>query len=99
MKLDIAPLQDIYSEALPAQPRLKRKVFREVLNAGEEFLGRRRSSRGSPFQILGPTTEKARCCIVEVRANGTLRSPRAAERRGCCLCLCCCEEARCLKAN
>src|SRR5688572_13497097 len=29
MKLDIAPLQDIYSEALPAQPRLKRIVFRE----------------------------------------------------------------------
>ena len=30
MKLDIVPLQDIYSEALPAQPRLKRIVFREV---------------------------------------------------------------------
>ena len=38
--------------------------------------------KGSPFQTTGPTTEKARFCIVAVRANGTRSTPFSAERRG-----------------
>src|SRR6218665_1832836 len=34
-----------------------------------------RSSEGRPFQVEGPTTEKARICLVEVRAKGTRRRP------------------------
>ena len=37
-------------------------------------IGKIRSWEGSPFQIEGPTTEKARLCLVEVRANGTSSS-------------------------
>ena len=48
----------------------------------EEFvLGSKRSSSGRPFQMVGPTTEKARYCMVEVRAKGTSKSPWTAERR------------------
>src|SRR6218665_2401944 len=32
-----------------------------------------RSSGGRPFQVEGPPTEKARICLVEVRAKGTRR--------------------------
>src|SRR6218665_1094936 len=45
-------------------------------------LGSERIDKGSPFQIEGPATEKARFCLVEVRAHGTRRRPRSAERRG-----------------
>src|SRR6218665_2354503 len=39
-----------------------------------------RSSEGRPFQVEGPTTEKARICLVEVRAKGTRRRPCRDER-------------------
>ena len=39
-----------------------------------------RSSEGRPFQVEGPTTEKSRVCLVEVRAKGTRRIPCWDER-------------------
>src|ERR1043165_10141682 len=77
----IAPLQENYSEALPTPARLKRAVLRCEKNIGEKVLGKRRSSRGRPFQVEGPTAKKARFCIVEVRARGTSRRPCSDERR------------------
>src|ERR1043165_7033420 len=71
----IAPLQENYSEALPTPARPKRAVLMCEKNIGEKVLGKRRSSRGRPFQVEGPTTKKARFCIVEVRAKGTSRRP------------------------
>src|ERR1700735_3175485 len=75
MDIYIAPLQGIYSEALPTLARRKRTVLRLERNTDGIDLGRRRSSRGSPFQVEGPRTEKARFCLMEVRANGTWRRP------------------------
>src|SRR6218665_285137 len=48
-----APLQEIYSEAPPAQPRRYRSVLSNLQNALSLFLGRRRISKGSPFQVEG----------------------------------------------
>src|SRR6218665_1591451 len=47
----------------------------------ERVLGSEQIDKGKPFQIEGPTTAKARFCLVEVRANGTRRRPCSAERR------------------
>src|SRR3984885_9541346 len=62
----IAPLQGICSEALPTPARRKRTVLRLERNTDGIDLGRRRSSRGSPFQVEGPRTEKTRFCLMEV---------------------------------
>src|SRR6218665_329162 len=43
-----APLQEIYSEAPPAQPRRYRSVLSNLQNALSLFLGRIRISKGSP---------------------------------------------------
>ena len=45
---------------LPTLVRLKRIVFKREKNKRDKVLGKRRSSSGRPFQIEGPTTEKAR---------------------------------------
>ena len=42
-------------------------------NERDEVLGKRRSSGGRPFQVEGPTTEKARFCLMEVWAKRTRR--------------------------
>src|SRR6218665_227000 len=65
------PLQEIYSEAPPAQPRRYRSVLSNLQNALSLFSGRRRISKGSPFQVEGPTMENARRCLVAVLAQGT----------------------------
>jgi len=73
-----------YSESLPTPARLQRTAFRPHQARKTErdmVLGKRRSSRGKPFQIEGPTTEKARFCIMKVRAKGTRRRPCSDERR------------------
>src|ERR1700733_15029059 len=80
MDIYIAPLQGIYSEALPTLARRKRTVLRLERNTEGIDLERRRSSRGSPFQVEGPRTEKALFCLMEVRANGTCRRPCSDER-------------------
>src|SRR5688572_18715468 len=36
---------------------------------------------GRPFQYEGPMHEKARCPRIDVRERGTIKSPRAAERK------------------
>src|SRR6218665_123286 len=54
-----APLQEIGSEAPPAQPRRYRSVLSSLQNALSLFLGRIRISKGSPFQVEGPTMENA----------------------------------------
>src|SRR6218665_3769560 len=76
-----APLQEIYSEAPPAQPRRYRSVLSSLQNALSLFLGRIRISKGSLFQVEGPTMENARRCLVEVLARGTNSWPVAEERR------------------
>ena len=81
LNIYIAPLQENYSEALPTPARLKRAVLVEKKNAGDKALGKIRSWEGSPFQIEGPTTENARRCLAEVRANDTRRRPCWDERR------------------
>src|SRR6218665_3060819 len=75
-----APLQKIYSEVPPAQPRRYRSVLSNLQNAFSLFLGRRRISKGSPFQVEGPTMENARRCLVAVLARGTNSWPVAEER-------------------
>ena len=60
-----AARQEIYSEAPPAQPRRYRLVLCNLQNALSLFLGRRRISKGSPFQVVGPTMENARRCLVD----------------------------------
>src|SRR6218665_892470 len=76
-----APLQEIYSEAPQAQPRRYRSVLSNLQNALSLFLGRIRISKGSPFQVEGPTMENARRCLVAVLARGTNSWPVAEERR------------------
>ena len=72
-----APLQEIYS----AQPRRYRSVLSNLQNALSLFLGRRRISKGSPFQVERPTMENVRRCLVAVLARGTNSWPVAEERR------------------
>ena len=62
-----APLQEIYSEVPPAQPWRYRSVLSNLQNTLSLFLGRRRISKGRPFQVEGPTLENARRCLVEPR--------------------------------
>jgi len=47
----------------------------------ENTLGSDQRANGRPFHTKGPTAEKARLCMVEVRANGTWRRPCSAEQR------------------
>ena len=50
----------------------------------EESKGIERRASGRAFHKTGPTTEKALCCMVVVRENGTKQSPRVddlSERR------------------
>jgi len=77
VKIYIAPLQDTYSEALPTQAKRKRKVLRRWWNWEQALFGRCLRSTGSPFGVVGPTTENERVCIVTERANGTTKLPRA----------------------
>ena len=70
-----------YSEALPTLALPNNVVLSCWRNFIENTLGSDRRANGRPFHTKGPTTEKARLCMVEVRANGTWRRPCSAERR------------------
>jgi len=72
IKIYTAPLQDPYSEALPTQA--KRKKWEQAP------FGRCLRSIGRPFQVVGPTTEKERVCIVAEQANGTTKLPWTEDR-------------------
>lgn len=66
-KIYIAPLQRTYSGEFPPHPgeggqSLGQYTTGPLIRA----LGIRRSATGGSFQIGGPATEKARCCIIEV---------------------------------
>jgi len=60
---------------------LKALVLSNLKNALSLFLGRRRISKGSPFQVEGPTIENARRCLVAVEAWCTDNWPVTEERR------------------
>src|SRR6218665_2673098 len=64
----------------PNTSTVKQSSLKVRKNAGEVVLLKMRSSEGRPFQVEGPTTEKARICIAEVRAKGTRRRPCWDER-------------------
>ena len=74
------PLQWAYSEALSAQPRLNRDDFSCWQKAAILLRGSKRSSSGSPFQVEGPTIEKARCCLRDERTRRKRSSPLAEEQ-------------------
>jgi len=59
-------VQEIYSEALPAQPRRYKSVLSNLQNALSLFISRRRISKGSLFQVEGPTMQNARRCLGAV---------------------------------
>jgi len=59
---------------------VKQSSLKVRKNASERVLLTMRSSEGRPFQLEGPTTEKARICLVEVQAKGTRRRPCWDER-------------------
>src|SRR6218665_3178973 len=58
-----------YSEALPTPARPNNVVLSCWRNFWENTLGSDRQASGRPFHTKGPTTEKARFCMMEVRAN------------------------------
>src|SRR6218665_1529172 len=49
---------------------IKQSSLKVRKNAGEKVLLKMLSSEGRPFQVEGPTTEKARICLVEVDPIG-----------------------------
>src|SRR6218665_406724 len=75
-----ASSRDYYSEALPAQPRTKKKDLREMENLEGWAISTERCSKGRSFHADGSTIEKALRCIIAKRARGTKNSPLAAER-------------------
>jgi len=83
MSISVTPLQGDYSGALLTPARLKRKIFRSDIAMLTEHKRRwnKRSAKDSPFQREGPITEKARFCLVVMRAKGTMRKPCSLERR------------------
>lgn len=68
VKIFIVLLQGIYPEELLTKPQLKGTVFRLQYNVLEKTLGNKRKDKGSLFQTEGPTTDNARCCLIEVHA-------------------------------
>jgi len=80
IKIYIAPLQDPYSKVLQIQAKRKRTLLRRWWNREQAPFGRCLRSIGSPFQVVGPTTEKETVCIVAERANGTTKLPWAEDR-------------------
>jgi len=76
----IAPLQEVYSEALSVQLRPKRNALRSLLKEDTLFRGSKRNVRGSWSHVEGPITENARRCLSAESIRGTKSSPRAEER-------------------
>src|SRR6218665_3289447 len=75
-----SPFKEIYSGALPAQPRSNNVVLRLERKRDEWATGVRCSATGRPFQAVGPATEKARRCRITVRVRGTSNFAWAEER-------------------
>src|SRR6218665_61011 len=67
---------------LPIQePRSNRTIFRVEKKEVQQPTGIWQRVVGSPFQVAGPTTEKARRCQVRAHEQGTICSACAAEQR------------------
>jgi len=58
----LVPRQGNFSEALPAQAKIK--VLRSLYNELDKSRGRERSSDGRLCQAEGPTIEKALCYLM-----------------------------------
>src|SRR6218665_3038347 len=67
IKIYIAPLQDPYSEALQTQAKRKRTVLRRWWNREQIPFGRCLRSIGSPFHVVGPTTEKHQLSFIHIQ--------------------------------
>src|SRR6218665_176576 len=80
-RIDKTPLQKIYSEAPPVQPRRYKSVLSNLQNTLSLVLGRWQISKGSPFQKQGPTMENAQHCLVAGVVQGTNSWPLTEERR------------------
>src|ERR1700733_6779860 len=77
----IAPLQELYSQALPTLAWSKREVLSWLEKEQNETEGREWKVDGRSFQTVRPTTEKALFCIVAVLAKGMRISPQAEEHK------------------
>src|SRR6218665_1391407 len=69
--LDSAPSTHRRSESTQAERQSSKADETENLEPIERCL----RPDGSPFQVVGPATEKERLCIVAEPANGTSKSP------------------------
>jgi len=67
----IAPLRGYYSEALPTLARLKKTVFRLVVECVGKNPGDQSLCQWKPIPHKGPTTKNARAWLVDVWAKGT----------------------------
>src|SRR6218665_769640 len=65
-----ALLPSIYSEVLPAQVWVKRKVLKGACKWNWTDSMVERAVQRELFQLEGPTVEKAPCCLMAVRACG-----------------------------
>jgi len=75
------PLPEIYSEEPPAQQRQYKSDLSNLQTTLSLFLGKRPTSKGSPFQVEGPhTMEYARRCLVTAVARGTKSWPETMEQ-------------------
>src|SRR5688572_23330382 len=65
----------------PDPSTAEKDSFEESIERFRVDSGMQAQRQRSPFQREGPTTEKARFCLVAVRAKGTMSTPRSVERR------------------
>src|SRR6218665_3027380 len=75
-----APSRKSTQERSQPNPWSNNVVLRLERKRAEWVTGVRRSATGSPFQAVGPATEKALRCRITVRIQGTSNSARAEER-------------------
>src|SRR6218665_2240440 len=78
-----APLQEIFKKSPQRLPQPShgdtKSVLSNLQNTLSLSLGKRRTFKGSPFQVEGPTMENARSCLIAV--TGTRHQELARNRR------------------
>ena len=77
----IAPLEVELLRGAPDSSAAEKSSFEMREEGGRKGPGEETKGRGRLFQVEGPTTEKARHCLVEVWANETRRRPCSDEHR------------------
>lgn len=65
----------------PFKMTAQKKTVYIAKKASERTLWSNRSAKDGPLQKEGITTEKARLCLVVVRAKGAIRKSRSVDRR------------------